>query len=75
MKIWDYIDPDKTENKIKENTKLAIPLIAAALAAAPITLAAASITPAIAPIALVAAPIALVVTLASTKTAIPALLN
>ena len=33
MKIWDYIDLNKAENEIKENTKLEIPLIAAVLAA------------------------------------------
>ena len=69
-----YIDLDKIENEIKENTELAIPSIAAALAA-PIALLAVPITPATAPIALAAAPIALVATLASTRTAIPTLLN
>ena len=69
------------ENEIKENTELEIPLIAAALAApialaaAPITLVAAPIILATAPIVLAVAPIALVVTLASTRIAIPILLN
>ena len=30
MKVWDYIDLDKAENEIKENTKPDIPSIAAA---------------------------------------------
>ena len=71
MKIWDYVNLDKTEDEIKENTKPDIPSIAAAptvLAAAPIVLVAT-------PIALAAAPIALVATPASTRTAIPILLN
>ena len=34
MKIWDYVDPDKTEDEIKENTKPDIPSIAAAPTAA-----------------------------------------
>ena len=55
------------ENKIKENTKLEIPLIAAVLVITSVVLAAAFTAP-IAPIALIATP-------ASTKTAIPALLN
>ena len=69
------------ENKIKENTKPEIPLITTALvapaapAAAPITPAAAPATPVTAPAAPAAAPTALVATLASTKTAIPTLLN
>ena len=67
-KIWDYVDLDKTENEIKENTKPAIPSIAAALAAAPATPAAAPAIPATAPTALVATP-------ASTRTAIPTLSN
>ena len=54
------MDLDKAENEIKENTKLDIPSIATALAA---------------PIAPAAAPIALVATPASTRTAIPTLLN
>ena len=61
------MDLDKAENEIKENTKLDIPLIATALAA--------PIAPAAAPTTLAAAPIALVATLASTRIAIPALLN
>jgi len=67
VKIWDYINPDKTENEIKENTKLAIPSIAAA-STAPIT----------APTASVAAAAALItsaVTPASTRTATPGLLS
>ena len=32
-KIWDYIDPDKAEDKIKENTKPDVPMIAAIPAA------------------------------------------
>ena len=39
-KIWDYVDLDKVENEIKENTKPEIPLIAAVPAAAPTVLAA-----------------------------------
>ena len=42
-KIWDYVDLDKAENKIKENTEPKIPLIAAA-PAAPVILV---VTPAI----------------------------
>jgi len=81
VKIWDYVDPDKAENKIKENTKPEIPLIAAAPAApvalivtpvapvtAPATPAAAFTTPATAPTASAA-------TLISTGTVTPALLN
>ena len=67
MKIWDYIDPDKAENEIKENTKPEIPLIATAPAA--------PIAPAAAPAILAAAPTALAATPASTRTATPALLN
>jgi len=81
MKIWDYINPDKTENEIKENTKPAIPLIAAA-PIAPATAPAASIAPAAAPVApaaasvtAVVAPITLAVTPVSTGTAIPRLLS
>ena len=75
------MDLDKAENEIKENTELEIPSIATApaaptaLAVTPIALAAAPITLAVAPIALETAPTALVVTLASTRIAIPALLN
>ena len=72
------MDLDKAENNIKENNKLDIPLIAIApiaLVVAPIALAATPIALAATPTALVAAPIALVVTPASTRTAIPALLN
>ena len=81
MKIWDYIDPDKAENKIKENTELEIPLIAAVLtasaapAATSVVLAAASVTIAAAPTALVIAFTALAATPVSTRTAIPALSN
>ena len=69
------------ENKIKENTKLEILLIAAVLiaftapAATPVVLVAAPVTTAAAFIAPVTALIALVVTLASTGIAISALLN
>src|SRR6266702_5935527 len=56
-KIWDYVDPDKAENKIKENTEPEIPLISAA-PAAPAAPAATPIAPAAAPITLAAAPIA-----------------
>ena len=69
------------ENKIKENTKLEIPLIAAVLAA-PVVLAATLVASAAAPVIIagaLTAPaiafIALVVTPASTGTAIPALSN
>ncbi len=62
------------ENKIKENTKPEIPLIAAAPTATPAALVA-PIAPAVAPATPAAAPIALAATLASTGTAIPALLN
>jgi hypothetical protein len=68
VKIWDYVDLDKTEDEIKENTEPDIPSIAAA-SAAPV------IAPA-APKALAAAPAApadLVATLASTRIAIPRL--
>jgi len=70
VKIWDYVNPDKIENKIKENTKPAIPSIAAApiapatAPAAPAALAAASATPAAAPATSAATP-------ASTGTATP----
>ena len=86
MKIWDYVDPDKTENEIKENNELAIPTIVAAPAApvaalaAPIAPIAAPVDPAAlvadptAPIVLVATPIDLAATL-STGTAIPGLLS
>ena len=68
------MDLDKAENKIKENTKLDIPSIAAALAA-PVAPAAAPITLAAAPTAPAATPTALAATPASTRTAIPALSN
>ena len=80
-KIWDYVDLDKAENKIKENTEPAILSIAAALAAsvtpavAPATLAIAPAAPAAAPTALVIDPEALAATPASTGTATPTLLN
>ena len=80
-KIQDYINPDKTENKIKENTKLAIPSIAVA-PIAPATAPAASTAPAAAPAALAAASatpavasITLAATLVSTRTATPRLLS
>src|SRR6266567_544552 len=69
VKIWDYVDPDKAENEIKENTKPEIPSIAAATPAAP----AAPIAPAAAPATPAAAPTAPAATLASTGTATPAL--
>ena len=81
MKIWDYVDPDKAENKIKENTEPEIPLISAAPAApaapavTPITPAAAPATLAVAPIAPAIAPTALAATPASTGTAISASSN
>ena len=62
------------ENKIKENTKLEIPLIAAVLAA-PVVPVAAPVTTAAAPIALVTASIALAATSVSTRIAISVLLN
>ena len=67
MKIWDYINLNKTEDKIKENTKPDIPLIVAA----PIT----PIAVSTAPIASAAAPIAPAATPASTRTAIYGLLS
>ena len=73
-KIWDYVDPDKTENEIKENTEPAIPSIAAA-PAAPTAPAAAPATPATAPAAPAAAPTAPAATPASTRTATPASSN
>src|SRR6266702_1857684 len=60
-KIWDYVDPDKAENEIKENTEPEIPSIAIAPAAAPATPAAAPTAPAATP--------------ASTGTATPASSN
>src|SRR6266700_1754921 len=80
-KIWDYIDPDKAENEIKENTEPEIPSISAApaapaaLAATPIVLVATPATPVAAPTTLAIAPTALVATLVSTGTATPALSN
>ena len=77
MKIWDYIDPDKAENEIKENTEPEIPLISAALAApaalaaTPVVLAAAPVILAAAPTAPATAPTAPAVTPASTGTATP----
>ena len=81
MKIWDYVDPDKAENEIKENTKPEIPLISAALAApaalaaTPVALAAAPAIPAAAPTAPATAPTAPAATPASTRTATPTSLN
>jgi len=81
VKIWDYVNLDKMENKIKENTKLAIPLIVAApiapamAPAASIALAAAPVALAVASVIVAAAPITLAATLASTGTAIPGLLS
>jgi hypothetical protein len=47
VKIWDYVDPDKAENEIKENTEPDIPSIAVAPTAAPAAQAAApAVTPA-----------------------------
>ena len=74
-KIWDYVNPDKTENEIKENTEPAIPSIATAPPAAPTAPAAAPATPATAPAAPAAAPTALAATPASTGTATPASSN
>src|SRR6266702_2090633 len=74
-KIWDYVDPDKAENEIKENTEPEIPSIAAAPAAAPATPAAAPATPATAPTAPAADPAAPTATPASTGTATPASSN
>src|SRR6266568_2924415 len=75
-KIWDYVDPDKAENEIKENTELEIPSIAAAPAVTPAapaaTPAALAATPAA---AAAAAPTALAATPASTGTATPASSN
>ena len=73
-KIWDYINPDKTENEIKENTKPAIPSIAAA-PIVPATAPAASIAPVAASATPVAAPTTLAATPASTRTATPGLLS
>ena len=73
-KVWDYVDPDKAENEIKENNEPDIPSIAAAPAApaaAPATPAAAPATPATAPAAPAAAPAAPAATPASTGTATP----
>src|SRR6266567_1162424 len=67
-KIWDYVDPDKAENEIKENTEPEIPSIAAAPAAAPAA-------PAATPAAAAAAPTAPAATPASTGTATPASSN
>ena len=69
-KIWDYVDPDKTENEIKQNTEPAIPTIAAA-PTAPAAAAAAPATPAVDP----AAPVDPAATPASTGTATPGLLS
>ena len=74
MKIWDYINLDKAENEIKENTELEIPSIAAA-PAAPVVPAAAPIVPAAAPVTPAAAPTAPAATPVSTRIATPALLN
>jgi hypothetical protein len=59
-KIWDYVDPDKTEDEIKENTEPDVPSIAAAPTA-----------PAAAPAAPAAAPAAPAATPASAGTATP----
>ena len=81
MKIQDYIDPDKAENEIKENTELKILLIAVALVAptapavTPIILIVVFITLIAAFIALATAFTALIATPASTKIAIFILLN
>ena len=81
MKIWDYIDPDKAENEIKENIELEIPLIAAALIA-PVTpiavliiLVTALTAPAAAPAILVIDPTTPAAILASTGITILALLD
>src|SRR6266568_550636 len=44
-KIWDYVDPDKAENEIKENTEPEIPSITAAPATAPAAPAATPVAP------------------------------
>ena len=74
MKIWDYIDPDKVENEIKENTKLNIFLIATVLVIL-IILTVVFIILVAAPAILIATPTALIATSISTKIAIFALLN
>src|SRR6266702_5200766 len=81
-KIWDYVDPDKAENEIKENTEPEIPSITAAPATAPAAPAATPIaptvapaTPAAAPTAPATAPTAPAATPASTRTATPASSN
>src|SRR6266567_7940070 len=80
-KIWDYVDPDKAENEIKENTEPEIPSISAAPAApaapaaTPVVPAAAPATLAAAPTAPATAPTALAATPASTGTATPASSN
>src|SRR6266568_8757737 len=80
-KIWDYIDLDKAENEIKENTEPEIPSISAALAApaapaaTPIAPAAAPATPAAAPTAQATGPTAPAATPASTGIATPASSN
>src|SRR6266700_1123388 len=73
VKIWDYVDLDKAENEIKENTEPEIPSITAAPATAPVAPAATPVAPAAAPATLAAAPTApataptaLAATLAST---------
>ena len=73
-KIWDYVDPDKAENEIKENTELAIPSIAAA-PIVPATPVVALTAPAAAPTILAIAFTVLAATPVSTKTAIPASSN
>ena len=82
MKIWDYIDLDKAENEIKENTEPEIPLITAAPATAPAALAVTPVTPAAAPVIPVATPTAPATALTAPvttpmfiKTATPTLLN
>jgi len=80
VKIWDYVDPDKTENEIKQNNEPAIPTIAAApiapaaAPADPVALAADPAAPA-ALVALAVAPAAPVATPVSTGTATPGLLS
>ena len=80
-KIWDYVDLDKVENEIKENTEPAIPLITVVLVAfaapavapaMPTIISAILVTAPAVPVAAFTAPAA---TLTFTGIVIPALLN